>query len=484
MQPLSGLLKAKPFRAVLLLCLGLFLSGAWLLPLIDRDEPRFAEASREMLQRGDLVIPWFNGQYRFDKPPLIYWCQMASYQIFGQNAFAARLPSALFATATALLLLHWGRRLGKPTAGLYAALIFATCLQVLIHARLAVADMPMVFFVAASVRAGWEWTRPENRQRGLWFTAFFTSLALGFLAKGPEAWLPVIGLVCARLRRPRHFTLSWSHLIPGLSLTLALVSLWGVPALIQTHGEYLEVGIGRHVLHRSFDVMEGHGLGGLGGYLIALPFFFVTFFLTFFPWALKFPATWRAWRATASQDHLGWYLLLQALLVFLVFTVVHTKLLHYTLPAFPCLALWLGLRLAESGQSETFIRRSLVGMIALTLILTLGVFTVGRHYSLSSVLWQKVKPHARPEMRLVAVGFEEPSLVWEFRGVLTNTAEFLPASRAAELWSQPAPVILVLPTSLWTNSLSAQATNATLLQASGIDTARFKHWDLTAVIRP
>ena len=64
---------------------------------------RFAEASREMLQRGDYVVPWFNGHWRFDKPVLIYWCQSLSYRIFGENDFAARFPSALFTTGTALL---------------------------------------------------------------------------------------------------------------------------------------------------------------------------------------------------------------------------------------------------------------------------------------------------------------------------------------------------------------------------------------------
>ena len=95
----------------MLLSLFLFLSGNWIVPLTDRDEARFGEASREMLQRSDLVIPWFNGQYRFDKPPLIYWCQIACYRCLGENAFAARLPSALFAMAVAVVLLLWGRRL-------------------------------------------------------------------------------------------------------------------------------------------------------------------------------------------------------------------------------------------------------------------------------------------------------------------------------------------------------------------------------------
>ena len=72
------------------------------MPLIDRDEPRFAEASREMIERGDYIVPHFNNQVRLDKPPLTYWAQTASYFLFGQNDFAARFPSALAAALTAL----------------------------------------------------------------------------------------------------------------------------------------------------------------------------------------------------------------------------------------------------------------------------------------------------------------------------------------------------------------------------------------------
>ena len=94
---------ARPQRSILVLSLALLLAGNWILPLTDRDETRFAEASREMIQRGDFVVPWFNGAWRFDKPVLIYWCQIASYKILGENDFAARLPSVLFTVATALL---------------------------------------------------------------------------------------------------------------------------------------------------------------------------------------------------------------------------------------------------------------------------------------------------------------------------------------------------------------------------------------------
>src|SRR5438046_3272487 len=92
--------KIKPLGNYALLffgCVLFHIAGTWSLPLIDRDEPRFAEASREMLERGDYVIPFFNNQYRFDKPPLTYWAQAASYAAFGENDFAARLPSTIAA---------------------------------------------------------------------------------------------------------------------------------------------------------------------------------------------------------------------------------------------------------------------------------------------------------------------------------------------------------------------------------------------------
>src|SRR6476619_3029225 len=96
----------------------LFSVGNWLLPLIDRDEPRFAEASREMRQSGDYLVPRLNGEYRFDKPPLAYWSQVLAYDLLGDNDFAARLPSVLFTALTALATSIFASRMLGPNAGL------------------------------------------------------------------------------------------------------------------------------------------------------------------------------------------------------------------------------------------------------------------------------------------------------------------------------------------------------------------------------
>src|SRR5256885_12858689 len=143
--------------------------GTWSLPLIDRDEPRFAEASREMIERGDYIGPRFNNQVRLDNPPIAYWAQTASYRVFGQNDFAARFPSAFAAALTALSIFAWGSRLrspwrpsvsqaqiGEAKVGWWAAIIFTVSLQPFLHAKDAVADVWLVLFVTLANLAGYE----------------------------------------------------------------------------------------------------------------------------------------------------------------------------------------------------------------------------------------------------------------------------------------------------------------------------------------
>jgi len=180
MQSWFEKLAARPERTILVLSLALLLAGNWILPLTDRDEARFGEASREMVQRGDYIVPWFNGAWRFDKPVLIYWCQIASYKIFGVNEFAARLPSALFTTATALLLVRWGRKNADNKTALLAGGMFVTALHVVLIGRMATADMAMIFFFTLAAWSGWELTRPENPVRKKWW--WISAIVIGVIA--------------------------------------------------------------------------------------------------------------------------------------------------------------------------------------------------------------------------------------------------------------------------------------------------------------
>src|SRR5437762_6865797 len=185
-------------------CVLFHIAGTWSLPLIDRDEPRFAEASREMIQRGDYIVPYFNGQLRLDKPPLAYWAQVVSFKIFGENDFAARFPSAIAAALVALSIFGWGRRIADERVAWWAAIIFSLSLQTFLHAKAAVADMWLVLFVTIAHWAGYELLhggkrptlnaqRPTSNSADLrWWFTFYVALALGFLAKGPIAWTPLL----------------------------------------------------------------------------------------------------------------------------------------------------------------------------------------------------------------------------------------------------------------------------------------------------
>lgn len=474
---------SRPVLLIVLLGLILNLSGTWLLPLIDRDEPRFAEASREMLGRNDWVVPTFDGEPRYDKPPLIYWAEMAAYRCLGESRFTARLPSALFGTGTALLIFFWARRRLKPETALAAAVIFSTCLQVLIHSRLAVADMAMIFFVCAALWSGWELTRP-GAAGWRWWWIFFTSLALGFLAKGPVAWLPLGGLLLARWMRPDSVNILWPRFVLGLLLTVGLVAVWGIPALERTNGDFLRVGLGYHVLQRSFSVLDGHGAGGSLGWVATSPFFFVLFFVSFCPWAFWVPRALYTWWPRRQADDFGWYLLVQAALVFGVFTIVRTKLPHYTLPAFPCLAIWLA-KTREDGLSGSLpVGKLVLFMSTFLLVVSIGGGLVLQPLFVAPVLFQKTRAFLKPETKIAVVDYNEPSLVWEFRQVLTNQVQVLSSADAASFTRQDQPSILIISSGLYQANRERWATNCQIVQVQGINFSRFKKTELTALVHP
>jgi 4-amino-4-deoxy-L-arabinose transferase-like glycosyltransferase len=406
------------------------------LPLIDRDEPRFAEASREMLQSGDWIIPRVNGEYRFDKPPLIYWCQAGAMRVFGQNDFAVRFPSAVFAAATALLTAAWGRRCGDPRAGWTAALVFGTCLQVFIHGRAAVADMPMVFFFTAACWAGWERIDCPGSLR-LW-TAFYLAAALGFLAKGPIALLPLITpWLYARQHKRDGQPALWISEGVGLLFMLAIVGVWGIPALLLTHGEFLRVGIGKHVVQRSIEPMESHGAPGIAGYLLFVPFYLVTILVSFAPWSVCLPGVLR--KAASARPAIDRYLLLMAALVFLVFTLIQTKLPHYVLPAFPLLALLFGRYL-----SPRFPVSRVTGLSAAVyvLIATAGFAVIEPAFP-SKMIVQRLRPYLRPDTRTGSVGYDEQSLVWYLRSVTKPFHQRLRCEDAASFLAGPGPAVCI-----------------------------------------
>ncbi len=334
-SPRPRTLEALGAIALALLALILLLPGSATLPLLDRDEPRFSRATIEMIERGDWVVPWFNGDYRFDKPVLTYWLMRGGYALAGRTELGARLHSIVAAALMAVLLHAMATRWWSSAAGMAAGLTWLFSLQVFIHGRAAVADMPMVLAVTAAQYALWNLVGADGAgpRRGWWWLLWLC-LGLGFLAKGPVAVLvPLVTLLLWRWvfeRRP----LPWRQLdaLRGLALMLAVIAPWGLLALRRTGGAFWRVGIGHHVVRRGLEAFDGRPF---------IPFYYVpTALFSYFPWMAWLGAVLlvaRRERSPRTRFLLSWWL--SPYLIFFAYT---TQLPHYILPGMPAFFLLLG----------------------------------------------------------------------------------------------------------------------------------------------
>ena len=360
----------KPVQHILLLIavvLVLLLPGTDRLPLLDRDEPRFAGATVEMMDRHEWIIPYFNHEYRFDKPVFTYWAMRAFYNIFGINELGARFHSVVSVLLLAVLVYVMGRRWFSASVGFLAAFGLVTSVQLIVNGRSCVADMPMILFVAASQFALFEMLktrRPEKK----WFWVLYLSLALGFLAKGPIALLvPAVSVLFLRFgfyRQPLPFQNLKLHF--GIPLVLILIGLWGGPALILTQGQFWDQGINRHVVKRGLEVFNGR---------FYLPVFYpITAFISLFPWIAFMGYGFYAIRERRSYENaclLSWFVS-----PYLIFTFYATQLPHYVMPAFPAFFLMLAQAFEKPAGNRKWTRRLFVSVMALFAAVALIVLLI------------------------------------------------------------------------------------------------------------
>jgi 4-amino-4-deoxy-L-arabinose transferase-like glycosyltransferase len=164
-------------------CAFLFLYGLGQFGLIGADEPRYAQAAREMLERHDWITPTLAGQPWLEKPPLYYWQAMLAYSVLGVSDVAARLPAGIDATLLIVATYLFFRRL-RPGVEVDAALISASCAGIVGYARAASMDMALAAAFGIAMLAWWTWCESGRR---IYLLLFYVSIALGMLAKGPVA---------------------------------------------------------------------------------------------------------------------------------------------------------------------------------------------------------------------------------------------------------------------------------------------------------
>ena len=424
---------ALRLAALFLITLVIYLPGTFVLPLVDRDETYYAEVSREMNERTDYIVPYFNGKFWLEKTPLLYWEQAASFRLFGENEFAARLPDVIATALTALVIFGFCTSLYDTRTAWRAALIFLLCVEALIFGRAGIMDMPLTLFTTIATWAAWE--RCRGNPRNSWWWVFYVSLALASLAKGPVAILPVCGLlVYARLARIEglHRMMKFGR---GLAITLFLAGLWYGSVLYFTNGEFFHKFFGDQVWAKLSTSQQGHGATNALIYLVTLPVYLLLLIPTFLPWSFFLPAAWKRVKTEWKPGDV--YLVSGILVTFVLFSLLRTKLPHYTLPAFPLIAC----AVAPSVSNRQMIRPGVI-MVVITLIAAFLLVPLTVPYCVSKRL--AASPLLKNNMDMGACGYDEPGFVWFMRGRVKSMRKMLSPDQVGIFMQESGPRFCVL----------------------------------------
>jgi len=347
---------------LLLYGLLLFLPGFFNIPPIDRDEARFAQATKQMVETSDFVDIRFQDDVRYKKPVGIYWLQSAAVETASAlglpraelRIWIYRIPSLVGAVG-AVLLTYWTALAFVTRRGaVFAALMMCSSVLLGVEARLAKTDAMLLLTVVAAMgalaRVYLSWQRGEDPEHPSWSwpAIFWTALAGGVLLKGPLILMFVALTIVALAILDRSATWLW-RLRPvwGLMWTLVLVLPWFVAIFWRAGETFFTDSIGGDMLSK-LAAQESHGAPP-GVYLLL-------FWITFWPGAplagMATPAVWRARREPGAQFLLAWLVP-----SWIVFELVLTKLPHYVLPLYPAIAILTAGALERRVLSRSWLRR-------------------------------------------------------------------------------------------------------------------------------
>lgn len=336
----------RGYLLIALIALASSLFGAARLPVMDRDEARFAQATRQMVETGDYVRIRVQEDERNKKPIGIHWLQAASVQAFQPltqrlNAiWPYRLPSALGAMLAALACFWAGSSLVGPRAAFLGAALFGSCVLLGFEGMTAKTDAVLVGFTTLAMAALAQLFTGAKRPR-LIALLFWFAIGCGVLIKGPVtplvAALTLIALGAWTRRWAWMKPLAWW---PGPVLAAAIVAPWMIAIGQATEGRFFVEAITGDLAPKVAGGQEGHF--AWPGYHFALLAFLI------FPASYALPMAARlGWRtikaARADREFDGLrFLLAWAVPSFLLFELLPTKLAHYTLPMYPAIALLCG----------------------------------------------------------------------------------------------------------------------------------------------
>lgn len=298
---------------------GLYAIGLGNIPLFDWDEVNFAEISREMLVSNNWRQPTVNYFPFYEKPPLFFWMQLISFRAFGVDAFSARLPNVLCGLMTLWSLWYMGRQLNGNAFGIWWAAFFGASILPHLYFRSGIIDPWFNLFTFWSIFLLYD----RGSKRIGWGKTLGAGILLGLavLTKGPAAGLIVGILLALHLWQHRSTQVGnwWKYTLAGL-LGLLPIYLW----LVNSGGEGDEfAGEFLRYQWRLFS-KEDAGHGGFPGFHLIVLLFGC---FPAAPFALP-----RLLRKEPPENRTAFDRWMKSLvwIVLIVFTIVNTKIIHYS----------------------------------------------------------------------------------------------------------------------------------------------------------
>jgi len=337
-----------------------FFCGLGDVPLFNPDECFYAEPAREMLDTKDFITTTLNYAVRYTKPPLHYWATALCYQLFGANEFAARFFSAACAAALVAATYCLLNKFVSRRAGLFASAILLTAPLYVVTGRLAICEMSLAFFMTGGLFCFFTAFR-EKRMDLVWLG--YVLLALAAMTKGPVGIaLPVIILAGYHIMR-RNFLSALAFYKPhwGALLAASIALPWYVVETIVTKGEYFTCFIVMENFQRFTNVVSGHK--GAWWYHIAVVA------AGFFPWTIFLPQALvgalkpaaddagqsqsspartnilNTFRHLDARQDVAFFAGCLAIITIAFYSASVSKLMSYTLPAFPALAMLIAIEI-------------------------------------------------------------------------------------------------------------------------------------------
>ncbi len=382
MEPSKWLKGYRSYLVLILLGCLFYLPGLKNLPVTDRDEARFAQASRQMLETGNFIDIRFQHTPRYKKPIGIYWLQAACAALAGgpkpNEIWPYRLPSFFGALVSVLLTFYFSRFFFGSREGFISAVLLGSSLLLNVEARLATTDaMLLMSIVLMQGMLGMIYVKLRRKESvKLWMPlVFWAACGIGILLKGPIPFvIALLTTACLCIADRNLELVKGVRPLIGIPLMVAIVLPWFITITLMSKGAFLKKAVGSDLLPKLIRGQESHGAPP-GYYLFLFPALFWPASLVV-PWAIW--VGWKMRKVLVVRFLLAWILPTWVLL-----EVIPTKLPHYILPVFPALAILTGGALYNPGRwvhlkrLKSFVRlKKISALVWVAVSISLGGFVV------------------------------------------------------------------------------------------------------------